>query len=107
MQLSTHAISSAAAQSRKSLLCSVVAVPDCLFCNYLVILCLQERAIAANHDKLQNSWEQHKKDLQATLGPETSIEDLRYAMALLVTRLFELGEDGLRLVPLLDMANHW
>jgi hypothetical protein len=68
---------------------------------------LQERAIVANHDKLQNSWQHHKQQLQAALGPDTSIEDLRYAMSLLMTRLFELGEDGLRLVPLLDMANHW
>uniref|UniRef100_A0A383VSU2 SET domain-containing protein n=1 Tax=Tetradesmus obliquus TaxID=3088 RepID=A0A383VSU2_TETOB len=66
-----------------------------------------ERAIVANHDKLTNSWQLHKEQLQAALGPETSIEDMRYTMSLLVTRLFELGEDGLRLVPLLDMANHW
>lgn len=68
---------------------------------------LQERAIVANHDKLTNSWQLHQEQLQAALGPETNIEDLRYTMSLLVTRLFELGEDGLRLVPLLDMANHW
>lgn len=68
---------------------------------------LQERAIIANHEKLRNSWLQQEQELRAALSAETSIDDLRYAMSLLMTRLFELGEDGLRLVPLLDMANHW
>ncbi|KAF6258737.1 hypothetical protein COO60DRAFT_1090024 [Scenedesmus sp. NREL 46B-D3] len=66
-----------------------------------------ERAIIANHDKLRTSWLQQEQELQAALSAETSIDDLRYAMSLLMTRLFELGGDGLRLVPLLDMANHW
>lgn len=67
---------------------------------------LQERAIAANQDLLQETWQQHKQTLQAKLGPETSLEDLRYAMALLVTRLIETGDDGSLMVPLIDMGNH-
>uniref|UniRef100_A0A383VR40 SET domain-containing protein n=1 Tax=Tetradesmus obliquus TaxID=3088 RepID=A0A383VR40_TETOB len=65
-----------------------------------------ERAIAANQDLLQETWQQHKQTLQAKLGPETSLEDLRYAMAILVTRLIETGDDGLLMVPLIDMGNH-
>eukprot|EP00775_Hariotina_reticulata_P001661 gene1661-2004_t len=65
-----------------------------------------EKVIRTIQSDLQEIWDADQEAYKKALGPEVSIEDIRYSSTLLETRAITLAVAGERLLPVFDMSNH-